>query len=176
MYSTNINKFCFITSKSENTDTFLLKEKLVQAVKENPNYDIRVTDLSSKIKFELSKHLTMRNSFNQIFFGSIDESSNNIIVSGKFGFKNEVMLFLAAIAAFLIGLLGLIVFCFERDPLQIAIHALNDVNYIYAPWWTPCAFIVGFLILILLFILISIALQNNKRKDIISFIERVLHE
>ena len=176
MYSNNIHKFSFVTSKSENIDSVFLKEKIVKDVKENPNYVIRAADLSNKISFELSKHLTMRNSFNPIFYGSINENSDNVIVSGKFGFIKEVKTFLIASSIFLIGLFIFIVFCFEREPVVMAIHSLNDVNYIYVPWWTPCVFIIGFLILILLFVLISIALQKNKRKDILSFIEGVLHE
>lgn len=140
-----------------NSNKYKAINKIQQTIQNNRDYRFRYTEKNDSFSFEISKRLTMRNSFNPILNGKIIENENNVIITGRFDVNSIVYLFLLAVSP-----ISIIILCMtlsSREPVEIVIHSLTYSHSVYAPWWVPCAFTIGLILITYLFVIIGVKLQ-----------------
>jgi len=155
-----------------NSDKYNAINKIKLTIQNNSDYRFRYIEKKDSFCFEISKCLIMKNSFNPILYGTMNENEDDVIITGRFGVNRIVSILLLYASA--ISILILCMTLSSREPVEIVVHMLNESHSVYAPWWVPSAFTIGFILLISLFIIIGVKLQQSKREDIEKLLTNIL--
>lgn len=156
-------------------DTASLKEKSKEEIENNRGFVLELIEAENIMRLELSKRLSMRNSFNPIFFGEIKEQSGKIKLSGYFGIRrytSAIIILLYGFFAFF-TLVDFFSTVFSRDPIETVLNISGKTQTFYAPWWSLSAFGIGILFVLIMFQTLCNHFQKNKRVEILSMLEKL---
>ena len=162
-------------SKVNDADLTALMEIMKTAVESNSEFKLRITGIKDAAHFELSKRIAMMNSFNPIFFGSIEDQPDKFKISGYFGvsrYTSKVINVIYCVLAFFI-----LVSCLSTDfgsPIEMTLNSGGTIQKIYAPWWTLIALSVGILSIIIIFQTLCFCFQKYKHNEILNAIKKLL--
>jgi len=137
-------------------------------------FKLEIFYIKNTIQFELSKRIGMvANPFNPIFYGTIEEQSDNLKISGRFGVHSYTSVLSFAFFVFIVFHIFFTFFLSGFNSVETTINYGGMARKIYVPWWVSTARNIGILLLFTTIQVLGKKFQEYKHSEILNLLKKL---